>query len=232
MLLSSGTELVYRVRVHPRARNVRLVISHRHGLVVTIPRWFARGRVPEVLERKRNWIERTLSRLPTKPEPYRLPDRIALVAIGEEWSVTYAQGESGRPNLIQHGERELHVCGADERPELVRKLLEHWLKAQARRHLAPWLMHTAAELEYELNGVQVRAQHTLWGSCSRRNTISLNARLLLLPPDLVRYIFIHELVHIRHPNHSRGFWQAVAAHVPDYRDRLKELRHRMESLAI
>jgi len=232
VLLNNGTELTYRVRAHPRARNVRLVISHRHGLVVTIPRWFARGRIPEVLERKRNWIERALSRLPAKPEPYRLPERITLAAIGEEWNVTYAQGEYGRPNLIQQAERELFVCMADERTEAVRKLLERWLKAQARRHLVPWLVHTAAELGYELNGVQVRAQRTLWGSCSRRNAISLNARLLLLPPDLVRYIFIHELVHIRHPNHSHRFWQAVAAHVPDYRDRLKQLRHRMESLPV
>jgi len=78
----------------------------------------------------------------------------------------------------------------------------------------------------------VRTQRTIWGSCSHRSTISLNARLLLIPPDMVRYVFVHELVHIRHPNHSREFWQAVAVHVPDYRDRLKQLRHRMESLAI
>jgi len=39
-------------------------------------------------------------------------------------------------------------------------------------------------------------------------------------------------VHSRHPNHSREFWQAVAVYVPDYREKLKELRHRMESLAI
>jgi len=232
MLLSNGTELVYRVRVHPRARNVHIVVSRRRGLVVTIPAGFDRRLIPRILEGKRSWVERALSRLPMKPEPYRPPERIALSAIGEEWTIEYEKGNPGRVKLIQRGDRTLFVSGAVDRPNVVRKVLEHWLRIQARQHLVPWLCRTATELGFKLSGVTVRTQRTIWGSCSHRSTISLNARLLLIPPDMVRYVFVHELVHIRHPNHSREFWQAVAVHVPDYRDRLKQLRHRMESLAI
>jgi len=232
MLLSNGTELVYRVRVHPRARNVHIVVSRRRGLVVTIPAGFDRRLIPRILEGKRSWVERALSRLPMKPEPYRPPERIALSAIGEEWTIEYEKGNPGRVKLIQRGDRTLFVSGAVDRPNVVRKVLEHWLRIQARQHLVPWLCRTATELGFKLSGVSVRTQRTIWGSCSHRSTISLNARLLLIPPDMVRYVFVHELVHIRHPNHSREFWQAVAVHVPDYRDRLKQLRHRMESLAI
>jgi predicted metal-dependent hydrolase len=232
MLLSNGTELVYRVRVHPRARHVRIVASRRYGLVITVPRGFDQGRIPEILERKRGWIERTLSRLPMKPEPYRPPERIALSAIGEEWTVEYRKGSPRHVELVQRNDRSLLISGAVDRPNVVRRVLERWLTIQARKHLVPWLCRTATELGFKLSGVSVRTQRTLWASCSHRNTISLNARLLLLPPDLVRYIFVHELAHIPHPNHSRAFWQAVAVHVPDFRDRLKELKHRMESLAI
>jgi hypothetical protein len=232
MLLSNGTELAYRVRVHPRARNVRIVVSRRHGLVVTLPAGFDRRLIPEILERKRSWVERVLSRRPMKPEPYRPPERIALSAIGEEWTIEYEKGNPGRVELVQRGDRTLFVTGAVDRPDVVRRVLERWLRIQARQHLVPWLCRTATELGFKLSGVTVRTQRTLWASCSPHNTISLNARLLLLPPDLVRYVFVHELVHIPHPDHSRKFWQAVAVRVPDYRDRLKELRHRLESLAI
>jgi predicted metal-dependent hydrolase len=232
MLLSNGTELVYRVRIHPRARHVLIVMSRRHGLVVTVPPRFGRNRIPDILERKRSWIERALRRLPMQPEPYRPPERIPLSAIGEEWTVDYRQANPGRVELIERSDRTLLVSGAIDRPNAVRRILERWLKIKARQHLVPWLHRTATELGFKLNGVTVRTQRTLWASCSRRSTISLNARLLLLSPDHVRYIFVHELAHIPHPNHSRAFWQAVAVHVPDYRDRLKELRHRMESLAI
>jgi predicted metal-dependent hydrolase len=233
MLLSNGTELVYRVRIHPRARNVRIVVSRRYGLVITVPRGFDQNRIPDILERKRDWIERVLSRLPMKPEPYRPPERIALSAIGEEWTVEYVKGNPRQVVVLaQRSDRTLLVSGAVDRPNVVRKVLEQWLTIQARKHLVPWLCRTATELGFKLNGVTVRTQRTLWGSCSHRSTISLNARLLLLSPDLVRYVFIHELLHIPHPNHSRAFWRAVEVHVPDYRDRLKELKHRLESLAI
>ena len=167
-----------------------------------------------------------------KPEPYQRPERIALSAIGEEWTIEYEKGNPGRVELVQRGNRTLLVSGAVDRPDAVRKVLERWLRIQARQHLVPWLYRTATELGFKLNDVTVRTQRTLWASCSHRNTISLNARLLLIPPDMVRYVFVHELVHTRHMNHSREFWQAVAVHAPDYRDHLKRLKHRMESLAI
>jgi predicted metal-dependent hydrolase len=232
MLLNDETELVFRVKEHPRARRVRIAVSLHNGMVVTIPRGFDRGRIPEVLEQKRDWIEQALRRFPTKPEPYRPPERIALQAVGEEWTVEYETGDPGRVTLVKRGDRALHVSGAINRPELVRRVLERWLTIQAQRHLVPWLYRTAGELEFTLKGVSVRTQRTRWGSCSRRSTISLNARLLLIPPDMVRYVFVHELVHIRHLNHSRAFWEAVAIHVPDYRIKVKELKRLWRTLGI
>jgi predicted metal-dependent hydrolase len=232
MLLNDGTELVFRVKVHPRARRVRIVVSRREGMVVTIPRGFDRGRIPDVLEQKREWIERTLRRLPMRPEPYRPPERIVLQAVGEEWTVEYEAGDPGRVTLVKRGDRMLHVSGAINRPDVVRRALELWLTNQARLHLVPWLCRTAGELGFTLKGASVRTQRTLWGSCSRRCTISLNARLLLIPPDMVRYVFVHELAHTRHLDHSREFWQAVAVHVPDHRNKVKELRRLWGALGI
>jgi predicted metal-dependent hydrolase len=56
--------------------------------------------------------------------------------------------------------------------------------------------------------------------------------LLLIPPELVRYVFIHELMHTKHRNHSRDFWAAVAVHVPDYRSKRVQLRRLWNELEI
>jgi hypothetical protein len=53
--------------------------------------------------------------------------------------------------------------------------------------------------------------------------ISLNARLLLLPPHLVDYVLVHELCHTRHLNHSSAFWRLVARHCPTYPAHRREL---------
>jgi len=71
--------------------------------------------------------------------------------------------------------------------------------------------------------LQVRCQRTRWGSCSRLGTISLNVCLLFQPPEVLRYLMIHELSHLRHMNHSPRFWADVARHEPDWRSLDREL---------
>lgn len=58
---------------------------------------------------------------------------------------------------------------------------------------------------------RVRSPYTIaqWGSCSRNGVISLNAALLFLPVELLRYVIIHELAHRRFPNHSAAYWREV-----------------------
>jgi hypothetical protein len=71
--------------------------------------------------------------------------------------------------------------------------------------------------------LQVRCQRSRWGSCSRRATISLNACLLFQRPEVLRYLMVHELSHLRHMNHSARFWAEVARHEPDWKALDREL---------
>jgi hypothetical protein len=62
---------------------------------------------------------------------------------------------------------------------------------------------------YEFNRVFIKQQKTRWGSCSAINNINLNLKLVLLPPRLMDYVIIHELVHTRHKNHGPLFWKEL-----------------------
>ena len=70
----------------------------------------------------------------------------------------------------------------------------------------------------------LRKQKTRWGSCSSLGTISLNVKLLFVEPDLVRYILIHELCHVRHMNHSKRFWKLVSAYYAPYKEAHRRLK--------
>ena len=72
--------------------------------------------------------------------------------------------------------------------------------------------------------VSVRDQRTRWGACSARKAITLNWRLVQMPPDVADYVLLHELAHIAHPNHSVRFWRKVAAICPAWRDAERWLR--------
>lgn len=71
------------------------------------------------------------------------------------------------------------------------------------------------DIEYEK--IEIRNQRTKWGSCSTTGTLGLNWRLMLAPPEIVDYVVIHELAHLREANHSQAFWSLVSEFDPDYK---------------
>jgi predicted metal-dependent hydrolase len=97
-------------------------------------------------------------------------------------------------------------------------------KAAARNQLINRLNLLAALHGFNCNKVSVRQQKTRWGSCSPKNTISLNIKLALLPKELSDYVILHELVHTRVHNHSRKFWAELDKYVPQSKAMARRLR--------
>ena len=75
----------------------------------------------------------------------------------------------------------------------------------------------AAELGVDFDRIEIRDQRTRWGSCSTRGTLSFNWRLVLAPYEVLDYVVVHELCHLREANHSRRFWRLVESRRPDWR---------------
>ena len=96
--------------------------------------------------------------------------------------------------------------------------------AAAKKTLAGRLKQLADKYGFRYGRLSVRSQRTRWGSCSPKNNISLNARLVKLPGELVDYVILHELVHTRVHNHSRKFWAELDHYVDNGRLMAKRLK--------
>ena len=103
---------------------------------------------------------------------------------------------------------------ASKRPASV----DRELRVRAAEELPPRLLALAAQHGLAVTRVSIRNQRSRWGSCSPKGHIALNFRLLLMPPEVREYILIHELMHLRQPNHSIRFWRLVEAACPGFRD--------------
>jgi predicted metal-dependent hydrolase len=105
----------------------------------------------------------------------------------------------------------------------LRHVLRQWLAQHAQQQFDAPLRALAAQMGVEPGRLQVRCQRTRWGSCSRAGTISLNVCLLFQTPEVLRYLMVHELAHLRHMNHSVRFWADVARQEPDWKALDREL---------
>jgi predicted metal-dependent hydrolase len=104
------------------------------------------------------------------------------------------------------------------------------LRARAAAELPPQLLALAVTHGLTVNRVTIRNQRSRWGSCSSRGHITLNFRLMLMPPEVREYILIHELMHLKQANHSIRFWRCVEAACPGFREAERWLKKHGPSL--
>ncbi len=77
---------------------------------------------------------------------------------------------------------------------------------------------------FSYNKIFIKNQKTRWGSCSGKQNLNLNYKIIFLAPKYQDYIIVHEMCHLKEFNHSRKFWALVAKALPDYLDIKEELR--------
>ena len=97
-------------------------------------------------------------------------------------------------------------------------------RVKAKNKLISRLHDLAEKHGFIYNKVTIRNQKTRWGSCSSKDNISLNMKLVLLPDELMDYVILHELVHTRIHDHSKRFWGELDKYVGNGKGIAKRLR--------
>jgi hypothetical protein len=97
-------------------------------------------------------------------------------------------------------------------------------RAEARKKLVGRLNELSEKHGFSFNKVFMRSQRTRWGSCSSKNNINLNMKLIILPDEMIDYVLLHELVHTRIKNHTKEFWRELDGLVGDAKAESKRLK--------
>jgi Predicted metal-dependent hydrolase len=90
----------------------------------------------------------------------------------------------------------------------------------------------ATKMNYEYNQIRIKSSKTRWGSCSSKKNINLNWALLMSPLNVLDYVVIHELCHLKEMNHSKKFWDLVKSYDPNYKKHIKWLKDHQHWLKI
>jgi predicted metal-dependent hydrolase len=202
---------------HVRARRYVLRVRPDGTARVTIPRGGSRREAERFLGQNLGWLARERGRL----RALRETSALALAPGQTIWF----RGERCRIAVLPTDEAYEVVVGdlAFDHPRAwgdMRPALEVQFRQLAARELPERVHDLAAQsrLHHRVTRIVVRNQRSRWGSCSTSGTISLNWRLVQMPPAVRDYVIHHELMHLLQANHSRRFWRLVYQACPWYRE--------------
>ena len=221
----SGGKCTVSLRRSEKARRCSLRVTDA-GAELVLPPFMPEKEGLSFLSGCLSWLETTLKKRRTRVSSNRngallreYPGELDFAALGRRGALFYTfldvpwvgvrwdEGEGDR----------ILVTGNVLSPEVVGESLERFVLREAEKFLPEKLEEAARLTGTSYETCAVRLQSSRWGSCSGKGTISLNAMLLFVPEECVRYVLIHELCHTRHMDHSAAFWREVAKYVPEWK---------------
>ena len=213
VLTIDGRDYQIVIARHRRARRYVLRMAGRDTLRLTVPRGASIAGGLRFAERQAAWIAREQGRHCERIEAWR--DGTRLWFRGEHVPLhVRADRIALGDDIISRSPEEAHQ---EDRSD-VRAVVEAHLTELARRELPLRAAELAAEHRLDVVRWSIRNQRSRWGSCSPRRVITLNWRLVQMPASVCDYVILHELMHLRQPNHSRRFWREVESVCSWWRD--------------
>jgi len=198
-VLQGHPDIVLTLRRSARARRITLRISSLDGRVtLTLPHRVAEREAMAFAREKEPWIRKHLSQR----------EEAVDVRLGASLPVEgrVRQLVPGTGRAVALDDTFLHVPGA---ADAVPRRALGFLKTCARERLAAACDHYAGLAGRSYSGLSLRDTRSRWGSCSSAGRLMFSWRLILAPPEVLRYVAAHEVAHLVEMNHSPAFWAEV-----------------------
>lgn len=212
--------------VRAKRRTIAIIIEKDGSLTVRAPKRAALRDIEQFIHEKAAWILRTRERLRSLAD---LPKKQFIAGerflfLGNEYELKLTQPQ--RPALKFNNGFTLGNT-AQKRAET---LFTRWYKEQALHVFSERVAHYAILHGFQPKQVKVTSAKTRWGSCSSNGTLNFTWRLVMAPMEIIDYVVIHELAHLRIRDHSGKFWKLVESIDPYYKLKRKWLRLNGEKL--
>ncbi|WP_426348102.1 M48 family metallopeptidase [Alloiococcus sp. CFN-8] len=215
-----------------KRKTIGIRISSLEGVVVTAPINCPISEIEKVLKEKESWIIRSLKEVEV--------DLSSEKSMGEGGSLLYLGSyyplklrySSLKPSSVtlKEGEAELRLNALlqfheEQRRIVIVKELKAWYRERAYEYLKERLDYYSKLVGVKYNSLTIKDVKSRWGSCSSKGNINLDIKLMLLPTELIDYIVLHEVCHLKEMNHSKSYWTLVEAYMDDYLVREKNIKN-------
>ncbi|MEA3290492.1 MAG: SprT family zinc-dependent metalloprotease [Campylobacterota bacterium] len=214
-------------RTNKKIKRISLQLESKDEILLKTPLGVKSHMIKEIIFSHKEWILKTIHRVPTKNKFDFVTGGI-VPFLGKEYPMKIEQNNKikkvkfsflGDSFLVEHHE---DISSYEEFVEGVKIFYKH----QAIKIIDPIFDEWTFKTKLFPNKIGYRFAKTRWGSCSYENNISINYKLLQFDKRAIEYVVLHELCHIEEKNHSKRFWNLVSLYMPDYKEVEKNIKDR------
>ena len=203
----------YTIKRSPKRKRLTITVERDRSVVVHAPESTSEKTIRETVESKRQWIYQKTKHPQKYQEPPHPPGKELVngesaLYLGREYQVEVTPTESREIRLEQRFLIPNSLVG--ER----RRVLRNWYIDQAKERILPRVESLAATLGVTIARAKIVDNRYRWGSCTVKNNVNLNWRLIKAPMFVTDYVIVHELAHLLEANHTPRFWNIVRTHAP------------------
>jgi hypothetical protein len=216
----------YTLIINPRLKYIHLTINRKGELIVKAPR-NSQHQISQLLHTKKDWIEKAQRKFMQKKGklPTFKTSENELYYLGDAYPLQLSQQSNIKSTHLEYShDFKFNLCYKEFNLEEFYKQIDKFYKEKAKELIPPLVEKQAKIMSLYPTAINFRKTKRQWGSCSAKNRLSFHIGLIKLPLDVIQYVIIHELSHIKHKHHQKAFWQEVERYSPHY----KKLEHQLK----
>jgi predicted metal-dependent hydrolase len=204
--------------IYSKRKTLTISVERDRSIVVHAPEKTSKEKIEQIIEKKKLWLYDKINHVQKFPENPQSSEFVS----GE--SIMYL----GRNYKFQIVQRQIEGVIFDntfyisqEKSAKAMELIKTWFVSKAKEIILPKAQYYAKRIGVSYKEAKISEMKYRWGSCTTKNNINFNWRIIKAPMHVVDYIIVHELAHFRETNHTPEFWNIIAVQLPNY-DKAKE----------
>lgn len=203
--------------IRTKRKTVSLSVLNDGRVIVRAPENYSDKKINEILLSSQDWLRKALEgveKINKKIKDYSIADGGRVPLLGEDFEIRFTHNKKafidGRLIFLPAESPANH--------------LEKAFRKIAVSHFRERLDFFCGMSGLDYSSIKITRAKKRWGSCSSDKSICFSVYLVMCPPDVIDYVIVHEMCHLRHFDHSAAFWAEVEKYIPDYKAKKQWLR--------
>tara|TARA_B100001540_G_scaffold249681_1_gene225502 strand:+ start:370 stop:1053 length:684 start_codon:yes stop_codon:yes gene_type:complete len=212
-----------------RKKTVSFRIKNQE-VIISVPKFLSDNEIYNLVEIKIKWIKNKLAleKLNNVSIKRKYENGDIFLYLGSEYSLKIKKSHKDNiyikdKNLIVEAKNVLSTNN-------IKNNIKNWYISESKKYLTKTNSYYEILIGVKSNKLLFGQYKSKWGSCNSKKTISYDWRIIMAPFEVIHYLIIHELCHIKFPNHSIYFWKYVEKYMINYKIQKKWLKNNSNKL--